>query len=166
MYYYLNNFVLFSIIGFVYENILHLIVKGDFTNNPFSGPWIPIYGFGIIIMIFFTRLIFNRLKLNRPLKIIILFLTVTIILTLLELSGGYITEFVFHRSFWNYTNMVFNFGKYICLEVSLIWGIACMIFLYLIKPQTDKFIKKIPHFITVILVILISIDFAYNFFIK
>ena len=142
------------------------ILSGSLTNNPFYGPWMPIYGFGVIIMIFLTRLVFNRVKLNRPLKIIILFLTVTIILTLLELAGGYLTEFVFHKSFWDYTDLKFNFGKYIALEVSLGWGVACLIFLYIVKPLTDKFIEKIPRFISIILLILIITDFIFSFFLK
>ena len=166
LYYYLNNFILFSFFGFLFENIMHLITTRSLTNNPFYGPWMPIYGFGVIIMIFFTRLVFNRVKLNRPLKIIILFLAVTIILTILELAGGYLTEFIFHKSFWDYTDLKFNFGKYIALEVSLGWGSACLIFLYVVKPLTDKFIEKIPKFISIILLVLIIIDFIFSFFLK
>lgn len=166
LYYYLNNFLLFSIFGFLFENIMHLITRGSLTNNPFYGPWMPIYGFGVIIMFFLTRLVFNRVKLNRPLKIIILFLIVTIILTILELIGGYLTEFVFHKSFWDYTDFKYNFGKYIALEVSLSWGTACLIFLYVVKPLTDKFIERIPKLITIILLLLMIIDFIFSFFVK
>ncbi len=70
MYYYVNNFLFYAMVGFVYENLLHLITHGHFTNNPFVGPWMPIYGFGIVIMIFLTRLVFNRLKVSRAVKII------------------------------------------------------------------------------------------------
>ena len=126
----------------------------------------PIYGFGVIIMIFLTRLIFNNLKIKRWQKIILLFISVTVILTIIELVGGYLTEFIFHKSFWDYRNMKYNFGKYISLEVSLVWGTACLIFLYVVKPLTDNFIKKIPKFISIILLILIMIDFIFSFFIK
>lgn len=166
LYYYLNNFLLFSFFGFLFENIMHLITAGSLTNNLFYGPWMLIYGFGVIIMIFLTRLVFNRVKLNRPLKVIILFFSVTIILTVLELLGGYLTEFIFHKSFWDYTDLKFNFGKYIALEVSLGWGVACLIFLYIVKPLTDKFIERIPKFISIILLILIITDFVFSFFIK
>ena len=166
MYYYLNNFLFFSILGFIYENIMHLITTGSLTNNPFYGPWMPIYGFGVIIMIFLTRLIFNNLKIKRWQKIILLFISVTVILTIIELVGGYLTEFIFHKSFWDYTDMKYNFGKYISLEVSLVWGTACLIFLYIVKPLTDKFIEKIPKFISIILLVLIIIDFIFSFFLK
>ncbi len=166
MFYYLNNFLLYSILGFLYENILHLITSGEIAQNPFLGPWMPIYGFGIIIMIFLTRFVFNRFKMPRFLKVISLFLLVIFILTILELIGGIITEAIFHKSFWDYSDMTFNSGKYICLEVSLVWGVACLIFLYLIKPQTDKIVKKIPHFITIISLLLFIADFIYSFFLK
>ena len=166
LYYYLNNFLLFSFFGFLFENIMHLITAGSLTNNPFYGPWMPIYGFGVIIMIFLTRLIFNNLKIKRWQKIIILFISVTIILTIIELIGGHLTEFIFHKSFWDYTDMKYNFGKYISLEVSLVWGTACLIFLYVVKPITDKFIEKIPKFISIIPLILIITDFIFSFFIK
>lgn len=166
MFYYLNNFLLYSVFGFLYETIVHLITSGKIVQNPFVGPWMPIYGFGIIIMIFLTRFVFNRLKMPRFLKVISLFLLTIFILTLLEELGGVITEAVFHKSFWDYSDMPFNNGKYICLEVSLIWGVACLIFLYLLKPLTDKIIKKIPHFITIIVLILFFIDFIYSFFMK
>ena len=166
MYYYINNFLIFSILGFIYENVLHFITRGDFTNNPFYGPWMPIYGFGVIIMIFLTRLIFNNLKVKRWVKIILLFISVTLILTIIELIGGYLTEFIFHKSFWNYTDLKFNFGKYIALEVSLVWGVACLIFLYIVKPLTDKFIEKIPKFISIVLLILVIADFIFSFFLK
>ena len=163
LYYYLNNFILFSFFCFLFENIMHLITTGSLTNNPFYGPWMPIYGFGVIIMIFLTRLIFNNLKIKRWQKIILLFISVTVILTIIELVGGYLTEFIFHKSFWDYTDMKYNFGKYISLEVSLVWGTACLIFLYIVKPLTDKFIKKIPKFISIILLILIITDFIFSF---
>lgn len=164
MYYYLNQFYFFAILGFVYENILHLITKGSFSNNPFVGPWMPIYGFGVILMIFLTRLIFNRLKAPRWLKQVWLFISVVVILTILEQIGGMLTEAVFHKSFWDYSDMMFNWGKYICLEVSLAWGVACFIFLYLVKPRTDKIIKKIPKWLTWVVSVLFIIDFIYSFF--
>ena len=164
MYYYFNILIFFSILGFIYENILYFVLNGSFTNNPFYGPWMPIYGFGIVIMVFLTRLVFNRFKMPRYAKIICLFFLTIILLTILEQLGGILTEAVFHKSFWDYRPLKFNYGKYIALEVSLGWGAACLIFLYLIKPWSDKIVKKIPHSITFILLFLITVDFFLSFF--
>ncbi len=166
MFYYVNNFLFYSIFGFLYETILKLITRGEFANNPFVGPWMPIYGLGIVIMIALTRLVFNRLKAPRFAKIICLFFSVVITLTILEQLGGLLMEWVFHKSFWDYSKMPFHYGKYICLEVSLFWGVSCMAFLYLIKPLTDKFIKKLPHSITYFVSVLFLVDFVYSFFLR
>lgn len=166
MFYYFNNFLLFAILGFCSENILHLIFHGSLTSNPFYGPWMPIYGFGVVIMIFLTRLIFNNLKVKKWLKIVLVFLSTTILLTGLEFLGGILCEFLFHKSFWDYTNMRFHFGKYISLEMSLVWGTASLIFLYLLKPLTDKFIEKIPKFVTIFLLFLVVLDAIVSFMLK
>lgn len=166
MFYYLNNFLLFAILGFCGENVLHLILHGSFTSNPFHGPWMPIYGFGVVIMIFLTRLIFNNLKVKKWLKIVLLFLSTTILLTGLEFLGGHLCEFFFHKSFWDYTNMRFHFGKYISLEMSFVWGTASLIFLYLLKSLTDKFIEKIPKFVTIFLLFLVVLDATVSFMLK
>lgn len=166
MYYYINNFLIFSLLGYIYETILTLIKSLKMPDNPFIGPWMPVYGFGIVIIIFITRFIFNKFKIPKYAKIIMIFLMVIIILTPLELLGGIITEKIFNKSFWDYSDMKYNYGKYICLEVSILWGIGCIIFLYFIKPITDKIIKKIPKVISIIITILIFVDFIYSFFIK
>lgn len=166
MFYYFNNFLLFAILGFCSENILHLIFHGSFTSNPFYGPWMPIYGFGVVIMIFLTRTIFNNLKAKRWIKIVLLFFSAAIILTLLELAGGTLAEFLFHKSFWDYSSMRFSIGKYISLEMSVVWGLSCLIFLYIIKPISDKILVRIPEFVTIVLLVLVVVDAIVSFPLK
>ena len=166
MYYYINNFIIYAILGFIYENILNLITAHQFLDNPLIGPYLPIYGFGVCFMIFLTRLVFNRFKIPRWAKIICLFFLTLIILTVVEQIGGILTETVFHKSFWNYTNFKFNSGKYISLEVSLIWGGACLLFVYLLRPLTDKITKKMPKWLSYLLLGIILVDFIYSFFLK
>ena len=60
MYYYLSYFFAFSIIGYIYENVIHLILQGNLTNNPFIGPYMPVYGFGIVIMLLIENFSKNK----------------------------------------------------------------------------------------------------------
>lgn len=165
MYYYLNNFYFFSVIGYFYEFFLHFLFHHRSCANPFVGPWMPIYGFGIVIMILLIRFVFHRFRMPKWAKGICLFLLTIIFLTILEEIGGVLTEMIFHKSFWNYTNFRFHYGKYIALEVSIGWGIASLLFLYFVKPWTDKIMKKIPHFLTILFSIIFLCDFIYSFFI-
>ena len=59
---------------------------------------------------------------------------------------------------WNYTSKWCNFGKYICLDLSLIWGVFGVFYLYILKDFIDKFIKLIPNYLTIISCILFLID--------
>lgn len=163
MYYYMNNFFLFSMVGYLYENTLHFLMHHHMTENPFFGPWMPIYGFGVVIILFLTHIIFHFFKMPTWAKMICLFLLSLIVLTVLEEIGGILTEQVFHKSYWDYREFQFNRGKYIALEVSLGWGVASIFFLYLIKPWTDKIVSKIPKFLSLVFLVVFFLDFLFSF---
>lgn len=128
------------------------------NNGSLYGPWVPIYGLGVCLIIIIERLIFNRLKNNRIIKIILLFLISTLLLTTLEFIGGNLLELLTGKVFWDYSKLKFNYGHYIALEISLIWGISAMIIVYIIKPKVDKLIKRIPNYITYPLLIVFLVD--------
>ena len=142
MKYYLNTFFIYSILGFIWETLIKYIFFSHMNNGFLYGPWIPIYGFGACIIIFIMRLIFNRFKLKRIYKIILLFLISSITLTILEFMGGHLIELLTNKIFWNYSKLKFNIGHYIALEISLVWGIMSLVITYIIKPIIDKLLKK------------------------
>lgn len=158
MFYYLNIFLVCSVLGYVIETLLKTFVFHGMNNGILFGPWIPVYGFGAVIIILIERLIFNRLKAPRIVKIILMFISVTLLLTLLEFLGGILIEFLFDKVFWDYSNLKFNFGHYIALEISLLWGVFSLIFIYVIKPIEDKFIKKIPKWVSILVFSIFIID--------
>ncbi len=145
--YYLKIFLLGSVIGYIFETVLKILVNPDAKNGILYGPWIPIYGFGCMIIIALMRLIFNRTNFNRITKIILTFVSVAVVITILEYLGGFLIEKLFHKVFWDYTKMYFNIGKYASLEMSLVWGILSLVFIYIIKPVEEKIIKKIPNYV-------------------
>lgn len=154
--YYINNFLFFSILGHFLESIIYL-----FLNNGYSGilygPWTPVYGFGIIVIILIHKYL-NKTKLTGIKKVISIFLLSMILLTFIEFIGGILIEYLFHKELWSYTNLKFHIGKYIALEISLIWGLCSIFYIYLIKPLTDKIIKRIPYYITICISVFFIID--------
>jgi len=93
---------------------------------------------------------------------IILFIISAILLSTLEYIGGTAVETLYGRIFWDYSNQQFNIGKYTSLKMSLIWGLSSLLVVYILKPLLDVFIKKIPKFITYILVFLFVIDIIFT----
>lgn len=164
--YLLNCFFIYSILGFVFEGLFTLITKNHFSSGILYGPWTPVYGFGAILTIIISKKIFKKIHQNKIIETIITFIVLTLVLTLIEWLGGILIEFLFHETLWNYKDYKFNIGKYISLEMSLIWGIISILIIYFIKPIIDKIENKIPKFITIILTILFILDLIITTFIK
>ena len=91
-----------------------------------------------------------------------------------ELIFLHFLEYLFHTEMWNYTSKPFHFGKYICLELALIWGVLGVLFIYFVKPFFDQRVKTLsPNFtkvLTIFLILNLSITFLvknhYFFFLK
>ena len=164
--YYLNYFFIFSIIGHIYETVLFKIIDEKGTSGFLYGYWTPVYGIGVVLILFISKYIFKSLKINKFLEVLIFLVAIFFILTIIEFLGGHILHFIFHKDFWNYSLLKHNIGKYICLEVSIVWVILSLIFLYLIKPWMDKIVLKIPKEVTILFIVLFLIDLTCTMFIK
>lgn len=161
--YYLNTFLLYSILGFLLETIRSFLVNSKFTSGILYGPWTPIYGIGIVIVILISNYLFAHLHLSRWVETFITFVIITLILTLLEWIGGILIEKIFHTVFWDYSKEAFSIGKYISLSKSLMWGVGSIIFIYVLKPLLEGVIKHIPIPVTIILTLLMLSDFILTF---
>lgn len=157
MFYYLANFIFFSIIGFFFETgmfaLLHLHNQSGFMYLY----WTPFYGTGVLITILLYNLI-NKLNLSKLKKNILLFIIYFLAFSILEASGGYILEYLHGYYLWDYDIVPLHIGKYISVPTSLLWSTFALIYLYIIKDITDKLIKRIPKIITIILSIIFIID--------
>ena len=156
--FYINFFLFFSIFGYLFETLCAYIFKSGFNSGILYGPWTPLYGFGVLIILIISNKLFQNLHLNRVVETLIVFVCMTIILTLLEWIGGVLIEKLFHITFWDYSNYKYHIGKYISLEMSLVWGVGSIILIYLVLPWSLNLIKKIPLLVTIIFIFLFLID--------
>ena len=164
--YLLNCFFIYSILGFLLESTFNLIVIHHFKSGILYGPWTPVYGIGAILTIIISNKIFKKLKTTKLKETIIVFLILSVTLTLIEWIGGILIEKFFSITMWNYKKFNFNIGKYISLEMAFIWGIISIILIYFIKPLIDKIEKKIPKKLTITLSTLFIIDLIITTIIK
>ena len=160
--YYLKYFFITSVLGFFLESI----VCKAYESGILYGPWTPVYGIGSIIIILISDKILKKRNINSFSKFVIVFISCMIILSLAELVGGLLIEKIFHFSYWDYTNYKFNIGKYICLEMAFLWGIASIIFVCVLRPIIDKFIKYVPNFIIYICFLLFLVDIVFTLVFK
>ncbi len=136
-------FFIYAFLGWCTEVIFAACVRGVFENRGFfNGPICPIYGFGVVIVVFFLE----------PLKenFWILFLGSVVLTSVLELITGYLMEKIFKHRWWDYSRMPLNIGGYVCLAFSLIWGFACVFLVDIIHPSIAFFVNHIPNLVTYI----------------
>ena len=159
-------FVLYSILGWLYEVFLEVVVyRWGFSNRGvLFGPYCVIYGVGALIIIFAL----GRLK-RTPVRIgrvsitpILVFLGIVVLTTALELLGSYIMELTHGSWQWDYRHYAFNFQGRIALNPSIRFGIGGMVFLYILQPLFEKLANRMPRrtllLISGALAVLMAID--------
>ena len=156
---YLKYFFVYSILGYLFEGSVSYLRRGKFESGILFGPWTPIYGIGVIFVLILSNFLFSSMNLFWWLEVIIVFLTLMLVMTFIEWLAGLLIEYFFGVIFWNYTSFKYNFGKYIALEVSLVWGLLSMLIIYVIHPFLSDYIRLIPSSFFYILVILLILDY-------
>ena len=165
-------FISFAFIGWIYEVALFLIEDHIFVNRGFLyGPWLPVYGFGGIVIYF----LFYRLK-NKPVKIgklnirpLLLILYIAAIAVLVELATTYICDLVKTdwTTLWYYGDKFMNFQGRIALFPGLKFGLVGILGIYAIIPLIEKFISlknKPTYIISYAIIIIFIIDVIIHIF--
>ena len=162
---YFYYFLIYSFIGWIYEVIIFLYMGEGFVNRGFLfGPYLPVYGFGgIIILLLLGKLMKKKVKIGKVnIMPFLIFLLISFIATVVELGTSYILD-IFNLELWNYNEWAINFEGRIALIPSLRFGALGVIILYLLQPFFEKKLNKmndnLRNIIFYILFVIIIIDF-------
>ena len=130
-------FMIYAFLGWCMEVVYAALVLGQFVNRGFlNGPVCPIYGFGVIGVIFALRPVSDNLPL--------LFLGSVLLTSVLEWLTGFVLEKMFSNKWWDYSDKPFNLNGYICLAFSVLWGLACVFVIKLMHPTVMAFVDFMP----------------------
>lgn len=151
-------FVLYSFLGWTLEEFYCYIIRGRFKSDGFLyGPFKPMYGIAMTILIFFK----NIVKVNNTTLMVLCFTVPTII----EYVTGLIMKVRFGKKYWDYSKIAFNIDGLVCLRFSIYWAILTGITVFIIQPLIDRlFFSRLNLFgrLAVILIIYITIDFMFT----
>ena len=141
-------FLIYSCLGWCLEVIYAAVTTGQLINRGFlNGPVCPIYGFGMVIVLFALTPLSHSL--------LLLYLGGVILPSALELVGGWALYKLYHTRWWDYSDYPFNIGGYICLEFSLLWGVGTLIVMKLVHPIIANAVALIPPLVGLILMFLL-----------
>ena len=137
-------FLLYSFVGWCIEVCYAAIHRKKFINRGFvSCPLCPIYGFGAVLFCLFLPELTGNL--------FFLFLGGMILATLLEYSTGMLMEKIFNKKLWDYSQIRFNLGGYVCLRYSLLWGLLATLTMLYVNPFLCGIFDRIPHTLSMVL---------------
>lgn len=149
--------LLVSFAGWCLETVQAAAKNKRFVNRGFFfGPFCPVYGIATIIMTIVMKDLLERW--------VFLYLGCMIIATFVELVTGRIMEQIFHKKWWDYSDMKWNMEGYICARYSLIWGALGVVTIKFLIPLSMTVYSIFPHQLMEIIVlitsIMVSIDFV------
>ena len=146
-------FLIYSCLGWCLEVIYAAVTTGNLINRGFlNGPVCPIYGFGMVIVLFALTPLSHSL--------LLLYLGGVLLPSALELVGGWALYKLYHTRWWDYSDYPFNIGGYICLEFSLLWGVGTLIVMKLVHPIIANAVALIPPLVGLILMFLLYAIYA------
>lgn len=143
-----QTFVAYCFIGWVMESIFHTVWERKLVNRGFlNGPYVPIYGFGALLVLNVLEPFQSHWYIVFPVSIILA--------TTLEYVTGWAMEKLFHNRWWDYSMFPFNLHGRICLVFSLGWGVLCLILVYIVSPFVDHMILLPPRPVSVTIAIVL-----------
>lgn len=156
LYDYLFYFVVYSFIGWCTEVCFCSVSTGKFVNRGFlNGPVCPIYGFGMVIVIYVLTPVTEN--------VFLLFLGSMVLASALEFITGWALKKLFHTSWWDYSDKPFNLGGYICLGYSFYWGFGGILMMRVIHPMIADLIAKVNHKLGLVFICVSFVVFAVDF---
>lgn len=139
-----------AIIGWIWEVGLHLFQYGSLVNRgALHGPWLPIYGWGSILL-----LILLKKTRKNP---ILTFILAMIICGIVEYGTAWYLETLKGIRYWDYEGYFLNLHGRICLEGLIAFGTGGCAFIYFAAPFLESCFKKIKPNIKIILCIFLII---------
>ena len=128
-------FFIYSIIGYLCEvmGIFFETGKLNFSRGYFIGPYLPIFGFGSLIITYYLNRYQNDL--------VALFIMGAFFCCLLEYLTSLIMEKIFKLRWWDYSHKKFNLNGRICLETGVLFGIGSLIIVKITNPIIFKILS-------------------------
>lgn len=158
---YFLYFIIYAFLGWMLEVICKLIELKKFVNRGFLvGPICPIYGFGVLGIIFLIG--------KDTGDMLSVFLKSILVCSILEYFTSYILEKLFKARWWDYSKRKYNINGRVCLETMVPFGLFGVVIIYFLHPLVVRFVNmfnsNIIIIFSVILFVLFIADliFSYN----
>jgi len=130
-------FFIYSIIGYVIEVTSCIIITKKFTMSRgyLLGPYIPVFGFGALIMV----TLLDKYKED----LFVLFVLSAFLCSVVEYFTSLLMEKIFKLRWWDYSKDKFNINGRICLRNGFLFGIGGVIIVKYFHPILSEFLLSL-----------------------
>lgn len=144
-------FFTYSFLGWVLETIVAAMKQKRFVNRGLiNGPACVTYGVAAVLIFINTQ----------ELDGVWLFLGSMILATVIEWIAGHLIGRLYKERWWDYSGIKWNLDGYVCLPVSLFWGLLGFVAVKWVNPVLGTFFTWIPAFWGRILIWVLLVVFA------
>ena len=152
-------FFLYGFIGWGVEVVYAAVKTHKLVNRGFlCGPICPIYGFGMVGLIYSVSL--TPMPDSGSMSAVSIFFIGLVLTTAIELVGGWVLYKLYHIRWWDYSKMKYNLGGYICPQFSLLWGLGSVLMIKVVHPLLARGSNPMPFRVMLILDIVLLIIFV------
>ena len=126
--------LVYAVLGWLWETVYCSLNAKKFVYRGFLwGPYCPIYGFGVVGVLYLVAPYQNNL--------LVLYVFSVVVVTVLEFLTSYILEKIFQTTWWDYHELPLNVQGRIALPVSLFWGLGCVLIVKFVQPEVRRGIE-------------------------
>ncbi|MCD8104201.1 MAG: putative ABC transporter permease [Lachnospiraceae bacterium] len=132
-------FIIWAFIGDLFETVFVWATTGVWMSRTsvIYGTFSIVWGCGAVIITIVTRRLANR-------EDRFVFLSGAVLWGVYEYTCSVISEFVFGRTFWDYSDMMFNIGGRTNLLFCLFGGVLSVLWVKSLYPLISGLIERIP----------------------
>ena len=150
------SFFIYCLMGWIWESIILPLSRHQkpYNRGFLNGPWIPIYGFGAMLVI----VLYDVRQVSYP--IYMLFISGGVTACLLEYLTSYVMEKLFHHRWWDYSQKAFNLNGRICLEGFVCFGVFSVVAIDFVQPFFTRQLSLVDENILFIISGILSVLFV------
>jgi uncharacterized membrane protein len=157
--FYLYLFFIAALFGWLWEGCIYIFQDDAYVNRGFlTGPWLPIYGIGAVML----EILFHKWR-DRT---FLTFLSSMCLCTVLEYLTGWYLELTWGVKWWDYSQMNWNLHGRICFASSILFGLGGAVLVCVVAPLLHSLYRRIPGkartWITLTILVIFITDAAYS----
>lgn len=150
------KFAIYTFLGFILESIyISILDKKIYFSGLLKGPFIPIYGFGALLILKTSTYYQNNFD---------TFFYSLVCCTTLEYLTHYFLSKDSNIKIWDYSKLPHNYSSRICMFYSLMWGILGIVLINYVDPFINNILIHFNYELTNIIALFYVLLILYQFY--